>query len=189
MPQPQGSAATTTTATAASSSEGAKKDKKESTGDKNTTGESGVTPGVKDNREDDIPDYHDSLTQYARGLATGEEEKKEEEKGSEGDKPADTEAKPDQENPASPSPKQSIKENLEARHPNRNVQNGPPMHGRPNWSHPGGHPGQMMPNGYDGSMMPHPHYGNMMPSQHMYSPGPHLPPHPNMSYPPYPGTV
>lgn len=135
--------------------------------------------------EEDVPDYHDSLTRYARGLASGDEEGKQQQK----EKSAtDDKLTPPTRPPSNP-------QDGSRPQPPSDISNGPrhTPDRPPNWPHPS-QPGHMIPNGYDRHMMsPHPHYGHMMSPQHMYGHGgPYgSPQHPGMppSYPPYQGTI
>ena len=140
-----------------------------------------------DKKDEDIPDYHDSLTRYAMGLAKGEEgqEAMENSQG-EGERPQ--EEKTQEENPQEEKP-QSEKDTTETKstghkektieQTKRDVPVRPPPSSR-QWPHPSHY--SMMTNGYGGQMPPpHPQYG--APPPHMYG-GPHPS---QMGYPPYPG--
>ena len=112
--------------------------------------------------EGEIPNYHDSLTRYARDLPTKEEEGK-------------SEPSNDTKEDNTPRPRPPSHEGTANGQPRP-----PPPQSRPGWPHPS-NPGHMMPNGYEGHMMSS--YGQTMPPQQMYGQGPH----PNMPYNPYQG--
>ena len=151
--------------------------------DKATTAASGG-----DKKDEDIPDYHDSLTRYAMGLAKGEEGQETME-NSQGDGERPQEEKPQEQRPREEKP-QGEKDATETKSPShkektveqakRDVPVRPPPSSR-QWPHPSHY--SMMTNGYGGQMPPpHPQYG-APPPPHMYG-GPHPS---QMGYPPYPG--
>lgn len=133
-------------------------------------GETGRQGGKTEKGEEDIPDYHDSLTRYALGLASSEEEKDEGRKNEpvkEGEEDGTQESSSEQ-----TMEKEKLKmEQLKLLEYRRMQQM------RASWPHPP-HPSHMMSNGYEGGM-PHPQLGHMMPP-HMYGQHPS-----NMPYPPY----